>query len=86
MNLSWSRFYQEFSHEEYSQLPYDEVMENQAKYIYKKITKSYLHKVAARPTILPYAKVVRLLVQQAYVSNLWLMDALEQPLASYRPK
>ena len=52
--------------------------------IYNKITHSYLHKAMTCPTILPFAKTVGILVQQANVSKHWLHDTSEKPLFGYQ--
>ena len=44
LDLTWSNLYQSFTHEDYSQLPFDEGMEKKAKEVFQKITRAYLHK------------------------------------------
>lgn len=76
--------YQFFLHEDYSKFPFNEGFEEQEKDVYKKISQSYLHKVATRPTILPCLEIVGIMVQQEDLSNRWLLHAWEQALSSYQ--
>lgn len=55
---SWSNLYQAFSHEFYSQFPFDEDMEDQTNKIYSKTTRSFLHKVATLLAISPCVEVI----------------------------
>ena len=59
-------------------------MKYQLKDIYQKITRSYLHKVATHPAILPCVEIVGIMVQQGNVSNHYLTDARDQPLANFQ--
>lgn len=63
LDLSWRILYQSFTHDDYSQLPFDDVIEDQDKEAYRKIICSQLHKVVARPIIVPCGEVVGILVQ-----------------------
>ena len=82
--MSWSSLYQAIAHENYLQNLFNWGREDRTRYIYLKITRSYLHKSTTYPIILSCAKVIANLVQQADVSNRWLRDGREKPLASYQ--
>lgn len=77
-DFSWHFLYWLFVKEDYSKLSFDEGYEEKSMDVYLKISHSYLHKVIARLTILPYSEIIGIMVQQDDTSNWWSLDAWEQ--------
>ena len=85
IDLKWNTLFQAFQNEEFQVFLQDDTSTKLSKGIYKNISKSRLHRAAARTSVLPCPDVIKWMTQRIDHETNTILNIKDKHVASYQP-